>query len=116
MSIVTTLILVCSCSEDEELILKQISQYEYYGKKFRIVSINDSSLPKAWYGGDKYAEARIFIGAYNSLDLADFLSYLKRNVKWEFPDWVQLIVKEEIDFMFKIITFNDDSLIGIPVE
>ena len=53
MSVVTTLILVCSSSEDEELILKQINQYEYYGRKFRIISIDDSSLPKAWYGGDK---------------------------------------------------------------
>ncbi|NIG55392.1 hypothetical protein [Chitinophaga sp. Cy-1792] len=100
MSRVTNLILTFSTLEDVNEIIPEISQYE---PGFYIVSVEDNKLQKDWYGGTKRLECNILIGAYNGLDLAAFLLFLREKVDWYAADLVQLIVKEEDDFKFKLI-------------
>jgi len=72
-------------------------------KGFNIVSVNDEKLPISWYGGTKNLECVILIGAYNYLDLEEFILFLKNAVKWEAIDLVQLFVKQQEDMRFKLI-------------
>lgn len=103
MSVVTNLILTFSKSEDTKLIEEQLQTFKYGNNiPFHMVSIDDDSLPKGWYGGGKFMEANIYIGAFNHFNLKSFINHLK-NIKWENPQDVQLIVREEKDFKFKLL-------------
>ncbi len=103
MSIVTNLIICCSSLEDDEEIIKEFERYTHNGHPFGIVSVASEKLPKGWYGGEKYLECIIFIGAYNHLNVAEFIEFMKSKVNWEAPDLVQVFVKEEDDMKFKIL-------------
>ncbi len=100
MSSVTNLIITFSILEDEEQIIKQISAY---ADGFNIVSVKDDKLPLDWYGGTKRLECNVLVGAYNHLDLEQFLNFLRQNVNWYAGDLVQLIIKEQEELKFKLI-------------
>ena len=102
MSEVTNLILTCSLGEKEEVVLSQINKFEVDDRSFKIVSINDKKLPKGWYGGTKYMECNIFMGAYNYLNLNKFIRHLK-SIEWEDSEDVQLIIREQHEDHFRII-------------
>ena len=105
MSVVTNLILTFSISEDEDRCISDVNNYEYQGLKMNLVSVDfdkDIDNGKSWYGGTKFMEAPIFLGAFNRLDIEDFKRYL-RKVNWEFPELVQLIVKEQDDEKFRTV-------------
>jgi len=107
MSQVTNIILIVSNIESDETI-NQINSFDYDTKvAFKLVGISNSQLPKGWYGGDKYFEATVLIGAFNYLPLDKFIIHLKENVNYEDKFLVQLIVKEEHDERFKIIYIFD---------
>ena len=101
MSVVTNL-LIAYGNEDDEKVLQQLSQYLHHEQPFRIVSVEDATLPKGWYGGSKHLETGLLIGAYNSLQLAELLAFMK-TMEWAEPEDVQLIVKEQWDIKFRII-------------
>ena len=103
MSEVTNLIITFSTLEDEERVIAEMKGFVKGDAGFHIVSVNDVRLPQNWYGGTKCLECNILIGAYKYLDLQLFLGFLRNNVKWEAPDLVQLIVKEEHDMKFRLI-------------
>ena len=96
-------------SEREADRIKEIELFEYsYQLPFRIISIDDNNkLPPKWYGGSKYFEGKVYVGAYNYLDVKEFLYHLKYKVNWEDPESVQLIVKEQDDDLFKVINLCD---------
>ena len=105
MSVVTNLILTFATGEDEIACEKAINDYTYHGLKMNLVSVDfdkDQKAGKAWYGGGKFLEAALYIGAFNHFDIEDFRKYL-RKLNWEFPELVQLIVKEQDDEKFRII-------------
>lgn len=74
-----------------------------------LVALDDPSLPKRWYGGSKHLEAQLYVGAFNYLNLEAFIKHL-RGIQWQVPEWVQLIVKEQDDGLFRIIKPFDDSV------
>ena len=110
MSEVTNLIFTFSNSENEELRIKDVNLYNYHGANLGLVSADylrgknmlGGDNRKTWYGGNKFLEAPVYIGAYNHFDLNDFIDYLKL-IEWAEPENVQLIVKEEEDEFFRII-------------
>lgn len=103
MSVVTNIILTFSSGESEQQIIAKLAEHKYNGNMpFLMVSVNDEKLPKNWYGGTKNLEANILIGAYNHLDLQPLLIALQK-IKWENPQDVVLMVKEENDTKFKIV-------------
>ena len=77
---------------------------EYFDKKETLgfVSLDDQKLPKGWYGGTKFLEACLAVGAFNHLDLQEFLQHLKA-INWAEPQSVQLILKDQEDYKFRII-------------
>ena len=102
MSSVTNIILACSVLEKDDILNQEFKKLVYNGTPFNIVSVNSDQLKKAWYGGTKYLECNLYIGAYNYMDLEKLITDLKK-IKWEDPDFVQLIVKLQDDDKFKII-------------
>ncbi|SEO55564.1 hypothetical protein SAMN05444671_3764 [Flavobacterium sp. CF108] len=107
MSNVINIIILFSSSEDEDKIIHELSQFEY--KKdffFNVKSIKDKNLPKNWHGGSKGFEASVLIGAYNYLSISDLINYMI-NIKWEYIEDVQLLYKEEGDFVFKLANLKE---------
>ena len=106
MSHVTNLMIIFSCSEDVEDIIREINRFRFNGHDFNIVSIDDQALPGKWYGGSKRMEAEVLVGAYNHLPLSDLLSFLKK-IHWQNPEDVQVLYKTEQEFKFTLIDLVD---------
>ncbi|WP_430405741.1 hypothetical protein [Fluviicola sp.] len=110
MSEVTNLILTFSNNEDEVQRIKEVNFYISDGSSINLVSADylrkansfGRDNRKSWYGGTKFLERPLYIGAINHLDLDDFITFLKE-IDWEEKEYVQLIVKQEQDEKFKII-------------
>ena len=103
MSVVTNLIIAASTSEDAEYILGQFKKFQVNGNPFFIASVDNENLPKGWYGGSKYLECHILIGAYNHLVLQELMDFMRKEIKWEMPECVQVFVKEQDDMKFRLI-------------
>lgn len=106
MSQVTNLILSFSVGEKEEVMIKEVNSFLSFGKEINLVSMDFQGDAKfRWYGGSKFLEANLYVGAFNNFDLEGFFNHLKK-IKWDEPELVQLILKEEFDDRFKIIDLN----------
>lgn len=114
MSYVTNVILSTGTlfDEEEEKILQEVNKFfvdkdnPAYSKN-GFVNVEDASLPRGWYGGDKMLEASLFIGAFNYLNLEGLIEHLQ-SIQWEYPEDVQLIIKEDGESRFEIINVFDD--------
>lgn len=109
MSKVTNLIITCSSLDDGKDIIAVIEAFGKDRGGFSIPSVLDERLPQPWYGGTKYLECNILIGAYNHLDLEAFILFLREQVNWEAPDLVQLLVKEDEDLKFRLIDLINEE-------
>ncbi|WP_133257177.1 hypothetical protein [Hymenobacter edaphi] len=101
MSQVTNLIITLAAGEDIDRAVTGLHKFEHHGYPFVIKSVDDDALPRGWYGGSKYLEANLLIGAYNNLDLRRLINHM-RNMHWDSPEDVQVIFKEPHDFKFKL--------------
>jgi hypothetical protein len=101
MSDVTNLILSISTYDDEQGKLKEVNTYFLARETKPLISVDDPILPKAWYGGSKFLECALSIGAFNHLDLDDFLDHL-RSIQWRWPEQVQVIAKAQEALTFTI--------------
>lgn len=103
MSWVTNIILsVETLDSDED---KKVYEINAYFKKDGIrgfVSLEDSSLPKGWYAGDKYLESKIYLGVFNHLKLDELIQHIKQ-IEWPGPTSVQLLVKDQEESKFTAI-------------
>jgi hypothetical protein len=115
MSVVTNVILAWGSMDDIESkeVLDQINAYlnnqEDQFQERGLVSVEDDSLPSGWYGGTKYLECSLAIGAFNYLHLSEFVEFLK-SFNWEkyrTANAVQLMILEENEYAFKIITIRE---------
>jgi hypothetical protein len=102
MSDVTNLMITFGGGEDEAAVIAKLREYKHRGLSFDVVSVDDDSLPKGWYGGSKYLECNILIGAYNHLHFKSLVEFM-RTMSWDRPDNVQLIIKKQWDTKFRII-------------
>lgn len=102
MSYVTNLLLHISMIENEQTRMQEVNTYFHQRETRPLISVSDESIPRGWYGGDKYLECHLYLGAYNYLHLDEFIAHLK-SIEWEEPEAVQVIVKEQSDDMFRII-------------
>jgi len=101
MSKVTELILHIGVSEGIES-LEQIEKLEKDSKPLNLVSFESSKLPKYWYGGNKVMSSNLYFGVFNHLNIQDLVGQLRR-IKWEYPEDVQIVYKEQTDHKFKIL-------------
>ena len=105
MSRVTNLILTFSLLENELECINKVNQFQYQKLRMNLVSVDFNKNVKrkeAWYGGTKFIEARIYIGAFNYLDLDEFMAHLKK-IDWQKPEHVQVIVKEPGQEKFRMV-------------
>lgn len=110
MSEVTNLILTFSSNEDEKQRIKEVNFFRSDGNSINLISadflrktnIFGKDNRKSWYGGNKFLEVPLYIGALNHFNLQNFIAHLN-DINWEEKEKVQLIVKQEDDEKFKII-------------
>lgn len=71
------------------------------------VYCDDDGLPSGWYGGTRFLEVNIWIGAFNYLYLDELEQHLKQ-IDWgvDYPEWIQLIVQRQEDNKFSIIEWQ----------
>ncbi len=110
MSVVTNIILVTPITFEEDMpkLKRKINSFfngEHGYRTPGFVAVEDKKLPKGWYGGTKMLETELWIGAFNHINLDDLVEHL-RKIKWEYPEEVQLIVKEQEEDRFEIIDIN----------
>ena len=111
MSIVTNIILTISCSDDEIEKIQQVNSFVYRGLQMNLVSADYNKVMAtgtSWYGGTKFLEAGIYIGAFNHFPLTEFVEHLKK-INWENPESVQVIYKGQDDEKFIITDISDNG-------
>ena len=74
MSHVTNLILSFSIGEDESSRVSEMNLFENNGKGFELATADfereqNPGSRKIWYGGSKFLETPLYVGAYNHLDI-----------------------------------------------
>lgn len=102
MSFVTSIILIFSSLEDEKLRISEVNSFLVRGNSINLKSIehfNNESFQ--WYGGSKSLLSNIYVGSYNYLDLEKFLIHISK-VKWEEPQYVQLLIRTENEYTYRI--------------
>lgn len=111
MSWVTNVVLVLDSLDHEERRIAQINAVLVADRPEhgRIVSVDDPDLPKGWYGGSKYLEASIYIGAFNFLNVEAFLSGL-RAIDWTDREGCQVLLREQEENAFRLVD------IALPVR
>lgn len=112
MSNVTNLILTISCGDDKIDLINQVNSFKYQGIEMNLVSADfnkNVDTRTTWYGGTKFLEVGMYIGAFNNFPILEFLIHLKK-LNWSEPEAVQVIVKGQDDEKFKI--FNIDEIIA----
>lgn len=94
--------------EDDTLkkINKFFSDGKMCNKKPGLVAIDSPTLPVHWYGGDKFLEACLYVGAFNNLPLSNFIKHLG-NVSKGLKRFIQVFVKEDDDNMFTLINVSE---------
>ena len=110
MSVVTNLVLCLGVSDGESAGRKIEEVNRYFADSCKgLVSVDDPALPRGWYGGSKFLEADLYIGAFNHLDLQAFIGHI-RSIRWKQPDCVQVFVKEQDDDRFRLLNVLESSL------
>ncbi|MFN7139948.1 MAG: hypothetical protein ACK4UN_11485, partial [Limisphaerales bacterium] len=99
MSWVTNIILHLDSGDDRHI--AEINKF--FGDQKGFVSIDDTTLPRGWYGGCKMMEAELYLGAFNHIDVAALIDH-PRNIHFNNPEAVQLIVKDQEEEVFSIKT------------
>jgi hypothetical protein len=59
-------------------------------------------------GGTKAMEAEVWLGAFNYLDLEDFLERV-RLTDFEYPDDVRILVQEQDDDHFRLVELSKNA-------
>lgn len=78
--------------------LREHANHQYF------VSADSEEMPDGWYGGAKYLEIELAIGAFNYLDLEAFLRFLKEEMPWDEDDgFVQLLIMDQEDLKARLV-------------
>lgn len=85
---------------------KFFSDGKMCNKKPGLVAVDDSKLPRLWYGGNSYLETCVYIGAFSNLPLDPFLQHLGK-VSKDLERFIQVFVKEDDDNMFTLINVSE---------
>src|SRR5258708_27419615 len=105
MSVVTNVLFAFSGVAEDRRKMDEVNTYFVDKGTKPLVSVDDERLPRAWYGGSKYLETGLYLGAFNHLNLDDFIKHV-RTISWRLPECVQIIVREKEDMKFTIIDLD----------
>ncbi len=72
-----------------------------------LVTVDDPRLPRGWYGGHKFLECDIAVGALNHVNIEEFAAYIRKLCREDGCGGVQLIVMDQEEDEFHIISIGD---------
>ena len=91
MSNYTSIMLIIPGIENENKRIEEVNTFELRNRKIKLNSLDYlDMLPKF-----------TFAGTFKDFDLHSFLVHLQ-SVKWEYPEYVQLIIQEEDTYSCKV--------------
>lgn len=104
MSVVTNVILSLPTLEDHTARIAEINawianQPHWNREKYDCTFGPELSEQYDAYGGGKVLEATLYVGAFNHFPLDAFKDFLS-TLNWEWPEEVQLLVKDSDDDLF----------------
>src|SRR5574343_1554960 len=100
MSYVTNAILfIGALNENIDKKLEKVNEYFADDGVSPQQGFVDIEFEPGWYGGSKFLEAHLYVGAFNYLLTERFIEHLK-SIEWESN--VQLIIKDDPDIRFRI--------------
>lgn len=102
MSYITNTIISIGMNDSDKL--NEVNKY--FGEDRGFVSCDSAGLPRGWYGGSKFLEVEIGIGAFNYLNVNLLKEHIK-NIQWEYPEDVQLLICDQDTDRFKIWNLID---------
>lgn len=91
-----TINIIVTASIDDDDGIDKINALPWYRSERGLVSCDHAKTDEyrySWYGGSKYLETNIWIGAFSELDVNDLIAAM-RQVAWNEPDCVRLYVSE----------------------
>jgi hypothetical protein len=107
MSHVTSIILLASASDFEGMV-QRVNRYfdepRWHNNGFAVI-------PHELHGGAKGFVSGMATGAFNYLDVDELISYMRPIIK-EFalePEDAQLIIKDEHEYRFSVLTILSDG-------
>lgn len=82
-----------------------------------LVSVDDPRIAietpngpvKPWYGGVKFLECEMAVGALNYVEIEEFVRFLKTSIPWDesIDGTCQLLVKEQETYRFQLLDIYD---------
>lgn len=110
MSSFTSIMLFISPLEDEKERIKEINSITVNGSTVFFIDVNDhQQFPDAF-------PRFIYVATFNHFKLEEFMTLLQSKVAWEFPQYVQLIVQEEMDYTLKFYSEAGKKLLVDSVK
>jgi hypothetical protein len=95
MSTFTSIILYISAFEEEKERITEVNSFRSQDQDFSLIDLSQESLPDAF-------PRFLYAGTYKNFPTAKFIDHLLKNVRWEYPKYVQLFVQEESDYTLKV--------------
>jgi len=108
MSRVSNVIIAVPVGEDTAARLWEVNAY-FERRKERGFPGDIQELAPDAIGGHKALESALFIGAFNYLDLLDFLRHLAGAVRWDAPDAVQVLVRTEEEELWDLFRLPEQG-------
>ncbi|MFM7853726.1 MAG: hypothetical protein ACKO96_17840 [Flammeovirgaceae bacterium] len=118
MSFVTTILLVFPGLENEMERINEVNSFTYRNLPLDIRSVDwpNKEPYTAWYGGTKFVNGCLYLGSYNHFKIDDFLRHLSSSVNWEYPEYVQLFVRNENEWNYNIYSNAGKDLVYRAIE
>lgn len=117
MSVVTNVVCtfgLCDHENDHDLLAEINGACGAASGGGRLVHVEDEQLPRGWFCNGKTLEVNVAIGAFNGLDLREFVDAMRRTIAFqEFGcRFVQLLVQDQWTNGFGVIDVWRDPKAG----
>jgi hypothetical protein len=110
MSSFTSIMLYVSPLEEEHERIEEVNSIEVSGSKVFFIDVNNSQkFPDAF-------PRFIYVATFNHFHLEEFIELLQTKVNWKYPEYVQLIVQDEMDYTLKFYSNAGRTLLVDSVK
>jgi hypothetical protein len=106
MSEITNVILTTESCEDEPL--AEFQRLMFPHEETGLVNCRDKRFNPPWYGGDKYLEVDIYLGAFREFDVDRAIAAL-RQARWIEPESVKLYISRGRHQRFAEVVWQDPA-------
>ena len=101
MSVYTSVMLYISGKEFEKERVKEVNQFRTRsGDTINLIDVNVYPFPDIF-------PRFIYAGTYKYFQTDLFLDYLSSKVKWEYPEDIKVVIKEELEESIKVYSVKD---------